>query len=452
MATSNRGGRAAFRVRRYFARESRRLGIGGSSIAIATAISFAGLCALPARADELQDMKQQIQSLQKQINHLSAERTSPSGSMSNKAWVVPGTNTTIKFGGFVTMDMQADFGGDPGPTWSAANIPSDSASNTTRSNRHFRISAQNTRLTMRTTTPTSEGPVRSFFQIDLRGSTSGDPESKTNGYTPRLRHAYITWGPWLFGQTWSTFTSIGTAAPTIGWVGVAGGASVRQGQARYTYAMGPANLQISVENPETDVTGVTKADHGTATADHYPDVVARLNWLWHGAHLDFALLNRWLSLHQNTVRADKYAWGVTANAGIPVFGKDKIYVQSRYGKGIGRYEDTSLTSAYIVGNDVELTRDWGGRLGFMHVFNKNFYITASGGVDAAMKPSSVSDTTASGDVQRFWSTAGDIFYRPFPDAVPGLWTGVEYAHGHNFKVGGAHGTDDRIDFATRFDF
>lgn len=450
MQTVNQEGPTALSTRQHSARDSRRLGLGASSVAIAAVISFAGLCALPARADELQDMKQQMQSLQKQIDHLSAQQMGKAAPGS--PWVIPGTNTTIKFGGFVQFDMQGDFGGDPGPTFSAASIPSDSASNTTRSNRHFRATAQNTRLTIRTTTPTPEGPVQSFVQLDLRGYVSGNPENHTNSYGPRLRHAYISWGPWLFGQTWSTFTSVGTAAETVGWVGIAGGASVRQAQARYTYAMGPAKLQLSVENPETDVKGVTTADHSTATADHYPDVVGRLLWLWRGAHLDFALLNRWLSLHQNTVRADKYAWGVTANAEVPVFAEDTFYLQSRYGKGIGRYEDSSLQSGYIVGNNLEVTKDFGYRVGFKHVFNKNFYATASGGLDAALKPNTVSDATASGDVQRFWSTSGDLFYRPLPDAVPGLWAAIEYAHGHNYKVGGAHGTDDRIDIATKFDF
>jgi len=427
-----------------------------------------GRTAIPAAwADELQDLKQQIDTLQKRVSQLEVrkqqreQRQKPSAGLQRGpvkgSFVIPGTNTALKFGGFVQADMQSDFGGDPGDTWSAANIPLDSGSNTARSNRHLRLTARDTRINLATWTPTPLGEAKGFFEMDFRGneptsSATGstiDAEGTTNSYSPRLRHAYFELGPWLAGQTYSTFISRGTSAQTVGWVGTEGGMMVRQAQLRYTFGFGPALLQLSVENPESDVKNIATGDGKAALTDHYPDVVGRMLWTQPWAHGDIAYLSRWLSVHQDHVRADQYAYGLAANMAVPTFGEDELYLQSEAGRGIGRYLNSKFSSGYMIGTGVDLTRDFGYRIGYKHVFTKNFYLTASGGEEAALPSHSVVRTS---DVMRTWSTAGDLFYRPFPDDLPGFWTAVEYAHGHRRDQDGGTGSDDRVDVATKFAF
>mgnify|MGYP003499962617 CR=1 FL=1 len=46
-----------------------------------------------------------------------------------------------------------------------------------------------------------------FVEIDFLMSDTGD-ERISNSFQPRLRHAFLTYNEWLFGQTWMTFFNV----------------------------------------------------------------------------------------------------------------------------------------------------------------------------------------------------------------------------------------------------
>ena len=79
----------------------------------------------------------------------------------------------------------------------------------------------------------------------------GVNERVCNSYYPRLRHAFITYNNWLFGQTWMTFYNVGSIPENLDFVGPTESTIFgRQAQVRYT--RGP--WQFSLENPETTIT------------------------------------------------------------------------------------------------------------------------------------------------------------------------------------------------------
>ena len=47
-----------------------------------------------------------------------------------------------------------------------------------------------------------------FIEMDFLLSGQGD-ERVSNSFAPRLRHAFLTYNKWLFGQTWMTFFNVG---------------------------------------------------------------------------------------------------------------------------------------------------------------------------------------------------------------------------------------------------
>jgi hypothetical protein len=56
------------------------------------------------------------------------------------------------------------------------------------------------------------------FEIDFYGRADGD-QRISNGYGPTVRHAYVTWGNWLVGQTWSNFMDVATLPEAADFIG-----------------------------------------------------------------------------------------------------------------------------------------------------------------------------------------------------------------------------------------
>ena len=106
------------------------------------------------------------------------------------------------------------------------------------------------------------------FEIDFFGSRHRRPAHQQHATRPVLRHAYVQWGNWLVGQTWSNFMDVATLPEAVDFIGPTDGTTfVRQPQVRYT--MG--GFSLSAENRETtilpyDVAGVAGARISPTTA------------------------------------------------------------------------------------------------------------------------------------------------------------------------------------------
>ncbi|MFH3698924.1 DcaP family trimeric outer membrane transporter, partial [Acinetobacter baumannii] len=71
----------------------------------------------------------------------------------------------------------------------------------------LRSTAKTTRLGLDFNTPVGDAKVGGKLEVDFAGSTTD-----SNG-SLRIRHAYLTYNDWLFGQTTSNFLS--THAPEM---------------------------------------------------------------------------------------------------------------------------------------------------------------------------------------------------------------------------------------------
>ncbi len=190
------------------------------------------LCTLPAAADEVSDLKAQIDALRDRLAKIEAaqevaqkkakEAKPVTAGSSAGSWKLPGSNTSISFSGYVKGDFILD-------------KPDDGDTKAT-------FHAKQSRLRFDSSTPTAYGPLNTRIETDFYGGDSGN--------LLRLRRAYGSLGPVLAGQEWSLFANLNTAADTVDFGGPTGtsGYIGRRPQLRFTQDVGNGfTVQASVE-------------------------------------------------------------------------------------------------------------------------------------------------------------------------------------------------------------
>jgi Porin subfamily len=296
----------------FFTRLMQPLVFGGAMIRkrnIGRAVAIGGVAAtvalltgLPAaNADELADLRANQELLQRRIEQLAqAAQGRPGvpgaygaeampgqtmlGGSFPRSFLIPGTDTSIRVGGFIDETLDYYFvGGQPngnqtttvGVTGNLESAPLNSAGKTvsgfptpgnlvplstatSRGNGVFSQSPRESRLNVETRTPTAWGESRTFIEFDFAGVNAFSGNNLTtvsDNLIPRLRYAYGTLGGFLAGQANSNFSDPDANPETLDFGGPAGFAGVnRIPQIRYTYS-GPwgAAWSVSAETPETDV-------------------------------------------------------------------------------------------------------------------------------------------------------------------------------------------------------
>jgi Porin subfamily len=272
--------------------------IGGLTATIAL------LTGLPAaNADELADLRANQELLQRRIDQLAQgaipeTRIAPgiAGPMGTQAvpgqpiiggsfprsFLIPGTDTSIRVGGFIDLTglyfFQGANSGNPGTPSSNSGqngnlnslpigqqfVPGlgnvAQMANHSRGNGVFEWSPQQTRWNIETRTPTAWGEARTFIESDFStGCNNFSCQTVQlaggNSLIPRLRFAYGTLGGFLGGQAISNFSDADADTESLefgGAMGSTGGQRIPQ--IRYTVA-GPLGsaFSVSAENPTVSV-------------------------------------------------------------------------------------------------------------------------------------------------------------------------------------------------------
>jgi Porin subfamily len=296
--------------------------IGSIAAAAGLAVSVIWLTAPPAaRADELSDLRANMELLQQRMDQLSqalppVERpgttganaygttavpgTNMQGGSFPRSFLIPGTDTSIRVGGIANETIDYYFQGGPPnstanttvgvtgnadvaplnyhaatriggfPTKGGLVVPgvgSSTIAASARGNSIFSQSPRESRLNVETRTPTAWGEARTFIEFDFAGCDNFSCNQALNvsdSLVPRLRYAYGTLGGVLAGQANSNFSDPDANPETIDFGGPAGEAGVvRQPQIRYTYA-GPfgSAWSVAAESPQTDI--ITPAGKDTS--------------------------------------------------------------------------------------------------------------------------------------------------------------------------------------------
>lgn len=249
---------------------------------------------------------------------------------------VPGTDTALRLGGQARATLVHSLGalGDD-DRFITSSIPVDDQ----RAGEDARTSytAAPTRLNLDVRSPTRFGGLRTFIESDFAGD--GDDLA-------RLRHAFIQFKSFLFGQTWSTFSDPEAEPADIDFEGLNAISLFRQAQVRYTRPFREHfEWALAIENPAPDLTGASGVNLT-------PDVILRARWQ-PGARRDRALFSR-LSHVQAAVLIRTLRGELVENpdttlstggGGLNVSGvlappwdaDDRVKFATNNGWGIGRY-------------------------------------------------------------------------------------------------------------------
>lgn len=333
-------------------------------------------------------------------------------------FAVPGTNSQIKIGGYVKLDVTDDVSSRLGnnPDASFTSIP---LSKTAESHRNGQVdfTARETRFNLTSLT-------QSNTLGEIKGVVEGDFYGNESSQYFRLRHAYFSAAGFTAGQTWSTFMDLDTGgAETLDFSGPVGYSFTRQAQLRYTAALPAGSLDVAIERPSGSIAGTS------STIDRAPDVVARYTIDPSWGHVAIAGLGRYLTSDTGVSGANQHAsklvYGVLAGVGVKTFGKDMATIQTVDGNGVGSYVNDALgDTAYLSGSKLTPINVWGGTVGYTHYWNDILRSNVSYGYDHFSTPVGYSSVTT--PIKSLTSVHANIIWSP---ADP-IDVGLEYIYGH----------------------
>ncbi len=399
--------------------------------------------ALQSEMTQLKAQNSQLQSQQIAIETKQAAAPAPDsyvtkGDLPN-SFKIPGTDTSVKIGGYIKLDAIKDIKGKVGGTVSTAPlVPLDGSAAAKRSGQSS-VTARQSRVNVQTQTPTGWGTLNTFVEGDFYGA--GGSETVTNSASFRLRHAYAELGSVLAGQTWTTFYDPIAAPETLDFGGPVGESQgLRQGQLRYSMPLAGGTLAVAVENPEGDF---FQSQHDALIAggsvdpsihiDKWPDLVARYTMAGSWGRLSASGVLRYLSFDNRgsaavngiVGRDSTFAGGAGLTGRINTFGKDSILFSALGGPGMGRYilglglgGDAGYVNAR---GELKTQMAWGAMLGYQHYWTDTVRSTLVAGRNQVDNPSPTSGGTGVTGLTDYVDTVhANLIWSPIPRASLGI--------------------------------
>lgn len=308
------------------------------------------------------------------------------------------------------------------------------------------FSARQTRVNLRTSTDVgTETPVVTFVELDFMVTDGGD-ERVSNSYTPRMRQAYISYGDWLVGQTWSTFQNVGALPESMDFIGTTPGTVfARQPMIRYS----SGGFQIAAEQPETTVT--TPAGGRLLPGDDtIPDFVLRYNYSGDWGSVTAAGIVRSLNIADDdfgTGDNSALGYGLSLSGIIKVGARDDLRFMGTAGDGLGRYIGVNIVNDAALGSGGDLNPifTYSGFAAYRHFWTADLRSSIAGSYFRADNPvmltgNQVTDESWNGFVNLVWSP------------VSRLDLGIEYMYAERMLEDGRSGDLQKIQVSSRFSF
>lgn len=322
----------------------------------------------------------------------------------------------------------------------------------------LRATGKTTRIGLDFNTPVESGKVGGKVEVDFAGTNDG----------LRIRHAYLTYNDWLFGQTTSNFLS--NHAPEMVDFGTnAGGGTARVPQVRYSHKLAPATqLLISAEKGNSSATAfkrtvtdirdntgavintrITDEDVNSGVKYSLPVLTAKLTQGFaegKGSTSARALIEYYKS---ETSNDDKMGWGVAAGVNYQVSAPLKISADASHVVGNSNYLYGSNSAFYLntTNGDIEQNEFNAFQLGATYKFSPTLRSTLAYGALFADDGTDYAKlyTAANEKVQQAWV---NLIYTP----VAPIDLGVEYINGKRETFAGDSYKDNRIGLMAKYSF
>ena len=298
----------------------------------------------------------------------------------------------------------------------------------------LRATAKTTRLGLDFNTNVGgDNKLGGKVEVDFAGSTTD-----SNGAL-RIRHAYLTYNNWLFGQTTSNFLSNHAPEMIDFATNVGGGTAARIPQVRYGFNLAPATkLFISAEEGDSS---------GKNIKYSVPNLTAKLTQGFadgKGSVSARALVENYKSADDSDT-----AWGLAAGVNYQVMDPLKISADVSYVDGNSNYLYGS-NSAYVVNaanGKIAQNEAFGVQVGGTYKFNEKLRSTLAYGALFADDSTDYAtlNSTANEEVYQAWI---NFIYSP----VKPLDLGVEYINGKRDTFAGNSYKDNRVGLMAKYSF
>jgi len=297
----------------------------------------------------------------------------------------------------------------------------------------LRATAKTTRIGLDFNTPVGDAKVGGKVEVDFAGNGVNE--------NLRIRHAYLTYNNWLFGQTTSNFLS-SHAPEMIDFATNAGGGTTRIPHVRYAYNLAPTT-KLLVAAEEGNSTGVT----GTAVKYSLPVLTGKITQSYADGNGNASARVLVENYKDNNVGKDKTGWGVAVGTDFKVADPLKLFADASYVVGNSNYLYGSNNAYSVVNGDIEQNEFTALQVGGTYKILPNLRSTlaygalfADNGTDFAK-----ANQTANEKIQQAWL---NVIYSP---AKP-IDLGIEYINGKRETFAGQSYKDNRVGLMAKYNF
>ncbi|ENU31216.1 hypothetical protein F991_00929 [Acinetobacter sp. CIP-A165] len=401
-----------------------------------TALMMSGAHAAASDKEEIQKLRQEVEALkalvqeqrqvqQQQQVQLTEVKTRPqvNAPVSPLASLKSKTGADVSLYGFVRGDANYIIEG--------ADDDFNAVSKSTGETKDkLRATAKTTRLGLDFTTPVGDAKVGGKVEVDFAGTNEA----------LRIRHAYLTYNNWLFGQTTSNFLS-SHAPEMIDFSTNIGGGTKRLPQVRYNYKLSPTTqLLVSAEEGDSSATD-DKVKY------RLPVLTAKVTQAYaegKGSASARALVENYKSENAGD---DKTGWGIAVGTDFKVADPLKLFADASYVVGNSSYLYGSNTAYTVVNNDIEQNEVIAVQVGGTYKILPNLRSTLAYGAHFADDGTDYAkaNVTANEKVQQAWI---NFIYTP----VKPIDMGVEYINGKRETFDGKSYKDNRVGLMAKYSF
>ena len=297
------------------------------------------------------------------------------------------------------------------------------------------------RLGVRSTTPTDLGDLFTQFEFELFGT--GVDEGQT---TFRLRHAYGELGPIGAGQYWSPFMDIDVFPNSLAYWGPTGMVFFRNVQVRWMPIKGDTRLTLALERPGASGDAGVLSDRielqnvrGRFPA---PDFSGEYRMGGSKGYIEVAGILRymkWDDLLDDDfdLSGSAVGWGINVSSNIKFGSSDTLRLQAVYGEGIQNYMNDSPVDVGIVRNVGNRVSPVEGKpipiTGIVAFLDHNWSSQLSTAIGYSGQMNDNTDGQRPDSFQNGHYALGNVLYSPVPNAM----VGVEFQWGRreNFSDG-----------------
>ncbi|WP_333667841.1 DcaP family trimeric outer membrane transporter [Acinetobacter guillouiae] len=297
----------------------------------------------------------------------------------------------------------------------------------------LRATAKTTRIGLDFNTPVGDAKVGGKVEVDFAGNGVNE--------NLRIRHAYLTYNNWLFGQTTSNFLS-SHAPEMIDFATNAGGGTTRIPQVRYAYNLAPTT-KLLVAAEEGNSAGAT----GTAVKYSLPVLTGKITQSYADGNGNASARVLVENYKDNNAGKDKTGWGVALGTDFKVIEPLKLFADASYVVGNSNYLYGSNNAYAVVNGDIEQNEFTALQLGGTYKILPNLRSTlaygalfADNGTDFAK-----ANQTANEKIQQAWL---NVIYSP---AKP-IDLGIEYINGKRETFAGQSYKDNRVGLMAKYNF